>query len=122
MADDRTKKDQRDRSRVAGGEDYWTPARARALIKKHGNDRATPRLVRNCDRVPVAALLFLGICLRCSVAVRLLVVRPNHPRPNRRNQTASALLAVHVIRPRNSEGSAASQAGKGKLAPVAAAF
>ena len=49
MADDKTKTDQRDRSKVAGDEDYeiqWlskvtgvTPAQARELIKRYGNDR-----------------------------------------------------------------------------------
>ncbi|MER8389649.1 MULTISPECIES: DUF3606 domain-containing protein [unclassified Mesorhizobium] len=49
MADDKTKTDSRDRSRVAGGEDYEvrhfaeeagiTPEQARTLIKRHGTDR-----------------------------------------------------------------------------------
>ncbi|MES0035541.1 DUF3606 domain-containing protein [Mesorhizobium sp. M0046] len=49
MADDKTKTDSRDRSRVAGGEDYEvrhfaeeagiTPDQARTLIKRHGTDR-----------------------------------------------------------------------------------
>lgn len=51
MADDPTKQDNRDRSRVAGDEDYEvryfaeehgiTIEQARDLIKRHGNDRAT---------------------------------------------------------------------------------
>lgn len=49
MADDKTKTDSRDRSRMAGGEDYEvrhfaeeagiTPEQARTLIKRHGADR-----------------------------------------------------------------------------------
>jgi len=49
MADDKTKTDSRDRSKVAGGEDYEvaylsekagiTPAQARELIKRYGNNR-----------------------------------------------------------------------------------
>ncbi|ESW89929.1 MULTISPECIES: DUF3606 domain-containing protein [unclassified Mesorhizobium] len=49
MADDKTKTDSRDRSRMAGGEDYEvrhfaeeagiTPDQARTLIKRHGTDR-----------------------------------------------------------------------------------
>ncbi|MER8724285.1 DUF3606 domain-containing protein [Mesorhizobium sp. M0195] len=49
MADDKTKTDSRDRSRVAGSEDYEvrhfaeeagiTPDQARTLIKRHGTDR-----------------------------------------------------------------------------------
>lgn len=49
MADDKTKMDQRDRSGVAGDEDYEvayfssrhgiSQDEARALIKKHGNNR-----------------------------------------------------------------------------------
>ncbi|MER8866706.1 DUF3606 domain-containing protein [Mesorhizobium sp. M0751] len=49
MADDKNKTDSRDRSRVAGGEDYEvrhfaeeagiTPDQARTLIKRHGTDR-----------------------------------------------------------------------------------
>ncbi|ESX80158.1 MULTISPECIES: DUF3606 domain-containing protein [unclassified Mesorhizobium] len=49
MADDKTRTDSRDRSRVAGGEDYEvrhfaeeagiTPDQARTLIKRHGTDR-----------------------------------------------------------------------------------
>lgn len=49
MPDDKTKMDQRDRSRVAGGEDYEvrhfaerhgiSMDKARELIQKHGNDR-----------------------------------------------------------------------------------
>jgi len=51
MADDKSKRDKRDRSRVAGGEDYEvrylakeagiTPEQARQLIKAYGNDRET---------------------------------------------------------------------------------
>jgi hypothetical protein len=51
MADDTTKKDNRDRSRVAAEEGYEvgyfaktngiTVRQARELIAKHGNDRAT---------------------------------------------------------------------------------
>lgn len=51
MPDDKTKMDQRDRSQVAGGEDYEvrylaerhniSMDKARELIRKHGNDRAT---------------------------------------------------------------------------------
>ena len=51
MADDKSKKDNRDRLRVAGGEDYEvqylaeqtgiTPEQARELIKRYGNDRET---------------------------------------------------------------------------------
>jgi hypothetical protein len=50
MADDKSKRDERDRSRVAGDEDYEvqhfaqeagiSPKQARTLIKRHGNDRA----------------------------------------------------------------------------------
>jgi hypothetical protein len=49
MADDKTKKDERDRSRVAAGEDYevqylteqtgLSPDQARTLIRRYGNDR-----------------------------------------------------------------------------------
>ncbi|MER8971511.1 MULTISPECIES: DUF3606 domain-containing protein [unclassified Mesorhizobium] len=49
MADDKTKTDSRDRSRMAGGEDYEvrhfaeeagiTADQARTLIKRHGTDR-----------------------------------------------------------------------------------
>lgn len=49
MADDKTKTDNRDRSQVAGDEDYEvrqfaekagiTAEQARTLIKRHGNDR-----------------------------------------------------------------------------------
>jgi hypothetical protein len=49
MADDKSKTDYRDRSRVAGGEDYEAQYfaqeagisldQARTLIKRHGNDR-----------------------------------------------------------------------------------
>lgn len=49
MADDKTKTDERDRSRVAGGEDYevqhlaeqtgLSPDQARVLIRRYGNDR-----------------------------------------------------------------------------------
>jgi len=49
MADDKTKTDYRDRSRVAGEEDYEvrdfadeagiSVEQARTLIKRHGNDR-----------------------------------------------------------------------------------
>jgi hypothetical protein len=49
MADDKTKTDQRDRVKVAGGEDYEvqylsektgiTPAQARELVRRYGNDR-----------------------------------------------------------------------------------
>jgi len=49
MADDRTKTDMRDRSRVARGEDYevqhlaeqtgLSPDQARVLIRRYGNDR-----------------------------------------------------------------------------------
>jgi len=51
MADDPNKQDGRDRSRVSGSEDYEveyfarengiTPAQARELIARHGNDRET---------------------------------------------------------------------------------
>jgi hypothetical protein len=51
MADDKTKKDERDRGRVAADEGYEieylaettgiTRTQAIALIQKHGNDRAT---------------------------------------------------------------------------------
>jgi hypothetical protein len=51
MPDDKSKADNRDRSRVAGGEDYEidylvgnavvTREQARTLIKRYGNDRAT---------------------------------------------------------------------------------
>ncbi|UCI33820.1 DUF3606 domain-containing protein [Mesorhizobium sp. B4-1-4] len=51
MADDKTKRDFRDRDRVSGSEDYevayfarkfqLTMPEARDLIKKHGNDRET---------------------------------------------------------------------------------
>lgn len=50
MADDPNKQDNRDRSRVAGGEDYEvryfaeengiSMDQARELIRRHGNDRA----------------------------------------------------------------------------------
>ncbi|AZN96260.1 DUF3606 domain-containing protein [Mesorhizobium sp. M9A.F.Ca.ET.002.03.1.2] len=49
MADDKTRTDNRDRSRAAGDEDYEvrhlaeeagiTPGQARTLIKRHGTDR-----------------------------------------------------------------------------------
>lgn len=49
MPDDKTKTDNRDRSQVAGDEDYEvrhlaeeagiTPVQARTLIKRHGTDR-----------------------------------------------------------------------------------
>ncbi|MBZ9798369.1 DUF3606 domain-containing protein [Mesorhizobium sp. ES1-4] len=51
MADDKTKREFRDRDRVSGGEDYevayfarkfqLTMPEVRDLIKKHGNDRDT---------------------------------------------------------------------------------
>lgn len=51
MSDDKTKMDARDRSRVAGDEDYEveyfakengiSPDQARELIRRHGNDRAS---------------------------------------------------------------------------------
>ena len=51
MPDDKSKKDNRDRLRVAGGEDYEidylvenaviTREQARTLIRRYGNDRAT---------------------------------------------------------------------------------
>jgi glycerol-3-phosphate dehydrogenase len=51
MADDKSKTDNRDRLRVAGGEDYEiaylvqkagiTREQARELIKRYGNDRET---------------------------------------------------------------------------------
>jgi uncharacterized protein YpmB len=51
MADDKSKQDGRDRSRVAGDEDYEvqsfgkkngiSPDQARDVIAKHGNDRET---------------------------------------------------------------------------------
>jgi len=51
MADDKSKQDNRDRSRVAGDEDYEiqhlaeragiTSSQARELIKRYGNDRET---------------------------------------------------------------------------------
>ena len=51
MADDKSKQDARDRSQVAGGEDYEvqyfadkngvTPEQTRELIARHGNDRDT---------------------------------------------------------------------------------
>ena len=50
MADDKSKQDGRDRSRVAAGQDYEidhfarqhgiTPNEARKLVAKHGNNRA----------------------------------------------------------------------------------
>lgn len=50
MADDNSKQDERDRSRVAGDENYEvqhfaqeagiSPKQARTLIKRHGHDRA----------------------------------------------------------------------------------
>lgn len=50
MADDKTKRDQRDRARVSGSEEYEVEhfarkhglltSEARDLITKHGNDRA----------------------------------------------------------------------------------
>jgi len=50
MADDKSKQDSRDRSKVAEGEDYEveyfagqagiTPEQARTLIRRYGNDRA----------------------------------------------------------------------------------
>ncbi|TGS47521.1 MULTISPECIES: DUF3606 domain-containing protein [unclassified Mesorhizobium] len=51
MADDKSKKDFRERDRVSSSEDYEveyfaqktgiTPQQVRQLIEKHGNDRAT---------------------------------------------------------------------------------
>ncbi|TIT69113.1 MAG: DUF3606 domain-containing protein [Mesorhizobium sp.] len=51
MADDKSKKDFRDRDRISSSEDYEvdyfaqktgiTPQQVRELIKKHGNDRGT---------------------------------------------------------------------------------
>jgi glycerol-3-phosphate dehydrogenase len=51
MPDDKSKTDNRDRSRVAGGEDYeieylaekagMTREKARELVKRYGNDRET---------------------------------------------------------------------------------
>lgn len=51
MADDKSKTDNRDRSKVAGGEDYEVQYlaekmdisvnQARELIRQHGNDRVT---------------------------------------------------------------------------------
>lgn len=51
MADDKSKRDFRDRNRVSADEDYEvqyfadqngiTPAQVRELIAKHGNDRET---------------------------------------------------------------------------------
>jgi Protein of unknown function (DUF3606) len=51
MADDKTKKDGRDRNRVAGGEDYEieylakktgiSAGAARELVRKHGSNRST---------------------------------------------------------------------------------
>jgi hypothetical protein len=59
MADDKTKEDPQDRSRVAGEEGYQveylaettgiTRTQAIALIKKHGHDRAT--LVREARKL-----------------------------------------------------------------------
>jgi hypothetical protein len=59
MADDKTKKDERDRNRVAAEEGYEieylaeatgiTRTQAIAPIQKHGNDRAT--LVREARRL-----------------------------------------------------------------------
>jgi hypothetical protein len=50
MADDKSKRDYRDRDRVSGSEEYEiryfaeqngiTPDQVRELIRKHGNDRA----------------------------------------------------------------------------------
>ncbi len=50
MTDDKSKQDNRDRSKVAAGEDYEveylagqtgiTPEQARTLIRRHGTDRA----------------------------------------------------------------------------------
>jgi glycerol-3-phosphate dehydrogenase len=50
MADDKSKQDNRDRSRVAAGEDYEvqylaeqtgiTEEQARTLVRRYGNDRA----------------------------------------------------------------------------------
>ena len=50
MTDDKSKRGERDRSRVAAGEDFEveyfarqagiTPEQARTLIRRHGNDRA----------------------------------------------------------------------------------
>jgi hypothetical protein len=52
MADDKTKRDFRDRDRVSADEDYEvqyfaeqagiTTEQVRELIKRHGNERATP--------------------------------------------------------------------------------
>jgi hypothetical protein len=51
MADDKNTQDNRDRGKVAGGQDYEvqylaektgiSPDQARELIRKHGNDRET---------------------------------------------------------------------------------
>jgi hypothetical protein len=51
MADDKSKRDFRDRDRVSANDDYelgyfakkvgLTPQQVRELIRKHGNDRAT---------------------------------------------------------------------------------
>ena len=59
MADDKTKKDERDRSRLAADEGYEieylaektgiTRTQAIALMQKHGNDRAT--LVREARKL-----------------------------------------------------------------------
>jgi hypothetical protein len=59
MADDKTKKDKRDRNRVAADEGYEieylaettgiTRTQAIALIQKHGNDRTT--LVREARKL-----------------------------------------------------------------------
>jgi len=58
MADNKNRQDNRDRGKVAGGQDYEvqylaektgiSPAQARELIRKHGNDRETlERAARN---------------------------------------------------------------------------
>ncbi len=59
MADDKTKQDNRDRSRVAGDEDYEvqylveqagiTPDQARTLISRHGNDHE--KLMEEAKRI-----------------------------------------------------------------------
>lgn len=61
MVDDKSKRDQRDRSRVSGSERYEveyfareagiSPEQARELIQKHGNDRETlMREAKKLDR------------------------------------------------------------------------
>lgn len=59
MTDNKIKQDNRDRSRVAAGEDYEvqyladkagiTPEQARTLIQQHGNDRA--KLMEKAKRI-----------------------------------------------------------------------